>query len=229
MSDLQRLGAYVALLQDRDLAWCAASDQPRASFLSALSRRRRPVRPLVVGIAVVLSIAVAAALVLTGRHPVAVASGRVSEGGGIHLEAPPSEDVPLRFSDGSNLWIRGGTAITVSALTGAGADVELEHGRARVQVAHHEGPPWTLHAGPYRVDAVGTRFDLSWDPKDARLGLHLLEGRVMVRGAGLGPSLKVEAGQTLTTKGGTWKLGPDLDPMNAGAPAPQSPSQRLGG
>ena len=82
-------------------------------------------------------------------------------------------------------------------LSPLGAEIVVEAGRARVEVVPHHGADYRLRTGPFDVEITGTRFVAAWNPVKDEFELDLEEGRVLVRGCGLGDGVKLEAGQRL--------------------------------
>jgi transmembrane sensor len=141
------------------------------------------------------------------------------------LVADAHSDLPLRFSDGSNLTFRAGSSGRMRRLGGDGAEVFLEQGRLDAHVVHTPSTLWLVHAGPYRVRVTGTRFAVVW--LAARLDVSLFEGSVVIDGAVLGAGVPLHAGQRLSVDRGvvrTDPLGADEAgrPINVALAAPSS-------
>ena len=133
------------------------------------------------------------------------------------LVADARSDLPLRFSDGSQVTFQAGAVGRVERLTEAGAEVVLDRGTLEAEVVHTRTTRWIVHAGPYRVRVTGTRFSVTWSP--TRLGLSLFEGSVTVEGALLGTGLALRAGQRLTIADGVVRTEPLVHPPVGGATA----------
>jgi ferric-dicitrate binding protein FerR (iron transport regulator) len=54
-------------------------------------------------------------------------------------------------------------------------------------VAKSTPSSWTVEAGPYRVTALGTDFDVFWDKKEKLLDVKVYTGKVEVKGPELQP------------------------------------------
>jgi TolA-binding protein len=78
-----------------------------------------------------------------------------------------------------------------------GATLALESGRAGFDVVHQKNRRWELRAGQFVVRVVGTRFDVSWSPKEDRFELVLHEGQVELAGCGFKEGRRLVAGQTV--------------------------------
>lgn len=99
----------------------------------------------------------------------------------------------------------------LSLVTGASAhlrqqgphvDVSLERGEVASRVVPHRGTAWSVQAGAYSVQAVGTEFRVRHEPAQARLDVTVEEGTVRVAGGALGGSdVLLHAGQALHVDG----------------------------
>jgi transmembrane sensor len=162
---------------------------------------RRFKRPLAV--AATLSLAAAIVLGIIGlRHaPTAISFevGDKKEIGRVEtwIAAPDGANLPIKFSDGSDVTVEPGARARVTKLDEHGAHVLLERGRAVATVVHRENTHWQVAAGPFLVSVIGTRFAVSWDPVSEVFRLHLHEGRVLVSGSFLRDAQSVSTGQTL--------------------------------
>lgn len=119
--------------------------------------------------------------------------GGTSQGELITTDAKPAK---LLFNDDSSIEAAANTTLNVHVIDGNHLQARLTRGKLKVHVVPREGTDWRFLAGPYEVQVVGTRFDVSWDPESARLALVADEGRVLVHGPGRQPQL-VSAGQVL--------------------------------
>lgn len=151
--------------------------------------------------------------------------GGTSQGELITTDAKPAK---LLFNDDSSIEAAVNTTLNVHVIDGNHLQARLTRGKLKVHVVPREGTDWRFLAGPYEVQVVGTRFDLSWDPESARLALVLDEGRVLVNGPGRQPQL-VSAGQVLIVDEQQSAVAvQDTAPEVAVEPAspPQTPSPR---
>lgn len=98
----------------------------------------------------------------------------------------------LPLDDGSIAVVNSGSRMRV-AFTRDRRDIELARGEAWFEVAHNRARPFTVAAGPLRVQAVGTAFDVR--RKDGGAEVVVTEGRVKVWSttSGVAPSF-VDAG-----------------------------------
>ncbi len=195
---------FEALREEQDRSRAAADHVGRARARAALpkqSRSERP-RPLALGIAGALAVAAGVALfVARGEAPGSLefSVGDKAQAGrvGAFIAAPSTGELPLRFSDGTQLALSAGAGARVLSVETNGAHLVLEKGRATASVVHQPGAHWRVDAGPFEIVVVGTRFDVSWDPSERVMGLVLKEGAVVVSGAFLREPMRVGAGQSL--------------------------------
>src|SRR5262249_31843871 len=92
----------------------------------------------------------------------------------------PSHELPLRFSDGSQVTLLGSARARVTGSSHTGASVLLETGSARVEVVHRSDSAWTFATGPFTVSVTGTSFALSWEPVSGTLDIQMFSGVVVV-------------------------------------------------
>jgi hypothetical protein len=137
----------------------------------------------------------------------------------------------VTFSDGTLIRLEPRARGRVVTLDRLGARVELERGRAHVDVRHREKAEWWFQAGPFEVHVTGTAFWLGWDPASAHFDLHMENGVVSVAGPISGGEMVLRAGETLSVglrdgAVGTTAAKPNTgvsDGIN-GAPPPSSAS-----
>jgi len=107
------------------------------------------------------------------------------------LSTQPSEALPIRFSDGSEVALTGATRARITEPTARGATVVVEEGSVSATVAHRSGAAWKVTAGPFTVLVTGTRFDVSWRAIEQTFELDLHEGSVTIVGPSLGSKGRV--------------------------------------
>jgi hypothetical protein len=122
----------------------------------------------------------------------------------------------LEFSDGSQVVVEENSRATLSALTRKHAGIRLVSGRVSASIRKHPGMTWSVTAGPYAVNVVGTRFVVEWDERTRAFAVSVREGSVRVTGGDL-PS----SGITLAA-GGRLERGTPAPSVSA-APAPPAP------
>jgi transmembrane sensor len=81
----------------------------------------------------------------------------------------------LPLDDGSVAVVNSASRLRV-AFTRERRDIELAEGEAWFEVAHNRSRPFTVHAGPVRVQAVGTAFDVR--RRDGGSDVTVTEGTV---------------------------------------------------
>jgi transmembrane sensor len=74
----------------------------------------------------------------------------------------------MQLADGSVAVVNSGSRLRV-AFTRAERHVEMAKGEAWFQVAHNKARPFVVASGPYRVQAVGTAFDVRREGAAARV------------------------------------------------------------
>ncbi|HEY7374275.1 MAG TPA: FecR family protein [Polyangia bacterium] len=155
-------------------------------------------RGLAFGFGIVAAGAAAAVLMFQHQNETitfAVVGGTVSDGGYVRAKAEGGTE--LRFSEGSTLTLDPGTSTRVTDLDAHGSRVLLESGRAHVRVTHRPAAKWTVDAGPYSVQVVGTEFDVRWSGPEEVLDVQMQRGKIIVRGPLASGGLTMEAGQHL--------------------------------
>lgn len=151
----------------------------------------------------------------------------------------------LRFSDESLIALAMDTEAQVTNLRRDGATVRVDRGRARVDISHTaRRRNWLVLAGPYRIQVVGTTFDVQWSSEEHALHLTLTRGSVVVEGPMASNGVRVSAGQSLRARPreGLLTVGPSQAPtlveapptvtaplMNPRAPAAKPMSKSTGG
>jgi hypothetical protein len=189
----------------------ALGDGPSRSTLAAqrvlviemAERRFRP-RPAPNGRALALAavLVVSVAVVFGAR---AMRSERLEarfRGAPVALDSPlvsaEARTDALEFTDGSRLVIEQNTRATLSALTSKHAGFRLLTGKVSASIRKHTGMTWTVTAGPYAVNVVGTRFVVEWDERTRAFAVSVREGRVRVTGGDLpAQGIMLEAGGRL--------------------------------
>lgn len=212
MNGLPRLGAHVAGSLEHARTDTNAAERVRAR----LARGEAPAPKAPVRIrrgAVLGALALAAALLLAitawrGASErsrtltfvvggAAVGAGTESGVVGAFLAAPLTSELPLAFSDGTQVQVGAGARARVAEVSHRGARVLVESGVVRANVVHRADTKWLVDAGPFEVKVTGTRFDVGWEPADQAIVVTLHEGSVVVTGCTLAEGQRVSAGQQL--------------------------------
>jgi transmembrane sensor len=170
----------------------------RQRLLRAHAKTHTPRRALRYGLSLLaasMAVAVLAAL-LWGRpgatsFHVAGKSGQV----GAWLTAEAARELPVRFSEGTQVALTAGSRGRVSRVSSAGAHIELERGSVSANVTHRPGADWTFSAGPFEISVLGTKLDVSWSPETGKFELVVTNGRVLLRGPLVPDAQEVRAGQ----------------------------------
>lgn len=149
--------------------------------------------------AVVLALG-AAALWLPGRgaedHGVQVASGA-----GSYFQTGVGERSTVTLADGSKVTLNTRSRMEVNYAAGR-REVKLVSGQALFEVAKDPSRPFVVTAGPRRVTALGTAFDVRLDGE--KVQVTMVEGRVAVEPTRpsmlqklVAPEMELVAGQQL--------------------------------
>lgn len=179
-------------------------DDVRASMPLVAPERRRWARARVVGGALAAAAAVAVLLVgvlstTPARDALTFTVGSEARPGALNdwIGAPSGRALPVRFSDGSGLVLSPSSRARVLSTSDSGAHLVIERGQAQVRVVHQDATRWLMEAGPFKIDVVGTQFDVQWAPETERFELKLRSGAVRVSGAFLSQTIALSEGQTL--------------------------------
>lgn len=154
------------------------------------------------GVAFAAIMACAALFIFRDRRLDYVVDGGDPKGDDRSYVRATSHATAVRFEEGSTFSFVSGSSGRVADVTADGASVVLEDGTLEASVVHRSDGKWSALAGPWEVRVTGTRFDLSWDPKQRELRVDLLDGKVVVRGPGASDGIGLAAGQTLRAREG---------------------------
>lgn len=202
MTLLRHLATMVACAQDRAIGKLpSASIEGRLAALHAAQNARSRARRLRGLAAISISCIAAGATLFLWMRPaplqfelgVARTPGVV----GARVEAPPSDPLPMHFSDGTEIVLDGSAGARVLSLEPHGAHVVVEHGSARVAAVPRAQSAWLVAVGPFDVHVKGTRFDAAWDAKRESFSLKMYEGTVIVTGRCLTAPRTSTAGDVL--------------------------------
>jgi ferric-dicitrate binding protein FerR (iron transport regulator) len=195
----------------RQAAATASEGYPASGAWRRLEARRSDAgrRRHRVGWIALASFAGAAAVVLGIRtvahvvHPAApltfdVAGGILEEGGYVRGDAQHGGQ--LRFSDGTRIRLDPGAKLSVGSTGARGARLRVQDGQAHFEVMHLPSAAWTVEAGPYVVDVIGTVFDVRWSGTDEVAEIHLRSGSVRVTGPLLAEHATLHPGQSLIAR-----------------------------
>lgn len=112
------------------------------------------------------------------------------------LAAPESQE--LSFSDGSAVVLAPAARAVLTHVTSDRAELRLNEGHLSASIRKKTGITWTIGAGPYSVQVVGTRFSVDWQRASETLKVSVSEGRVRVFGGDLGAQgIALDAGASL--------------------------------
>ncbi len=94
----------------------------------------------------------------------------------------PTEELPIRFEDGTQLVAEASSRVALSYVSRAMVRVRVEQGSVRAHVTPHGPTTWDFLAGPYTVRVVGTVLRVAYERQE--LTVHVTEGSVRVTGPG---------------------------------------------
>ncbi|MBN2802668.1 MAG: FecR domain-containing protein [Deltaproteobacteria bacterium] len=104
----------------------------------------------------------------------------------------------ISFEDGSTVTLNDGATARVLNQSHHIAHFLLESGSAKVSVVHHKDTKWLIDAGPYKVNVIGTVFDISWNPDSGDFNINMIRGRVYVTGPMVRDGRNVTASESLS-------------------------------
>jgi transmembrane sensor len=199
MSRTERFFTELREAQDALLESSSAVGELRDRMPLVVSRRKWRVRWALAVAAALAVLLPGAFLILRGERSLDFALGEGQERGevGAWIAAPGQERLRIGFSDGTRIDLEANTRARVQTVSPQGAHLVIERGRATADVVHRPEARWLVDVGPFKVNVVGTRFDLGWDPTKERLDLALHSGAVIVSGAFLRHPINVGQGQRL--------------------------------
>ncbi len=154
----------------------------RARFLESTSERPARGHRRLVWLA---AAAMACGVALGWWHAMRPVSFTTSTGegqAGAWLATDTATELPIAFSEGTQLVMAAGSRGRVEDLGRTGASFLLERGEVRARVVHRSDTSWRFLAGPFEVHVTGTALGVDWDPARERFAVHVDEGSVTVRG-----------------------------------------------
>ena len=123
---------------------------------------------------------------------------------GAPIAAPLNDTTILRFPSKSEIVLRNGAQARMVAATEKAVRVNLEQGDIHANINGNGVTTWSIDAGPYTVEVVGTSFSVSWDRYAKHLDVDVQKGTVRVHGTALSDGgLKVTRGNQLQIDGET--------------------------
>ncbi|MBW2732655.1 MAG: FecR domain-containing protein [Deltaproteobacteria bacterium] len=99
------------------------------------------------------------------------------------IDAPQGASEVVDFSEGSSVRVESGARLRIFHLDAKRVHLAVENGRVESSV--HKGATWTIGAGPYSAEVIGTQFSVAWAPETRRMRVEVKEGMVRVRGIGI--------------------------------------------
>jgi transmembrane sensor len=168
----------------------------RARFLETIATdRARPRSRYVALVAAAVMVSAAAVVGWRTLRNVSFTTAAGEGQAGAWLATSSASELPLTFSEGTQLVMAPGSRGRVEDLDRTGASFLLERGEVRAHVVHRTGTSWRFLAGPFEVHVTGTALGVDWDPARERFAVHVDEGSVVVRGPNVGQPEVVRAGE----------------------------------
>lgn len=97
------------------------------------------------------------------------------------LENPKgSKVIDIVLSDGSHVWLNSGSTLTFPAVFGGSQRKVIIEGEAYLDVAHNAAKPFVVETGNFRIQVVGTGFNVNAYEDDPLSKITLLKGSVRV-------------------------------------------------
>lgn len=113
-----------------------------------------------------------------------------------------SEAAQVVFTDASLITIEPGTHIKIGKRTRHGAKVVLAQGQLKLAVVHRLHAAWSIAAGPFLVQVIGTRFTTAWRPVQQILTVAVFEGSVRIKTPASNKYITIQAGQRFIAENG---------------------------
>jgi hypothetical protein len=199
-----------ALTRGQEKLYCAWADSPGPAFnleagrdrFGSAARQHATARRRSVSREVAWLSAAAALLVVAfglWNRSVAPLTFNVPGGQGevgAWLATDASTELPLSFSENTEIVLAQDSRGRVEELHGDGAHFLLERGAVRAEVVHRLGANWRFSAGPFEVRVTGTALSVAWNPSTERLAVHVSHGSVVVHGPYVGGERVVRGGES---------------------------------
>lgn len=94
--------------------------------------------------------------------------------------------VTVQFSDSSVVTLEPSARVRLSKLRRDAVQLNVESGGLRAALAESRAQPWSVLAGPFRVEVEATHFALRWEAEQGQLWLRVERGELWVSGGQLG-------------------------------------------
>ncbi len=114
------------------------------------------------------------------------------------LTAADQLPLDVTFEDRGHVKLAAQARGRLTKLTRSRVELSLEEGLVEVDVKPKSGTAWTIAAGPYRVEVLGTAFAARWDVARSELDVRVVRGLVRVAGGFLDEQgVQLRAGDSL--------------------------------
>ncbi len=118
--------------------------------------------------------------------PFRVGPGRVVGVIGRWIDSPSKEDTVLSFENGTGILLKRGASAQVVSSNQKSVQISLKGGELDANVHGNGVTEWSIEAGPFRVNVVGTVFTVVWNQHDEIIDVKVDRGTVIVQGAEIG-------------------------------------------
>jgi len=96
------------------------------------------------------------------------------------IRVPAGQTVNLTLSDGTNIWLNSRTVLQYpGAFTGKSREIVLD-GEGYFDVAHYPEKPFIVHTGAYKIEALGTQFNVDAYSQETGFAGALFEGSLRI-------------------------------------------------
>jgi hypothetical protein len=190
-AELRASGARIAVAAAAKSARARARKRSRVTILATAAAA------LLVGAAVSLTIADHARRSSPAAISYEVESGRVGPRG---LIAAAEGEAHVRFSEGTEMDVARGAAVSVREADAHGAHIALGSGRVHLDVVHLPAARWFVEAGPFEIAVTGTSFYADWSDAEQKLQVTMERGSVEVTGPLSDGPIALRSGQRLIAR-----------------------------
>jgi len=188
----EKLGREVARLVG-DGPGAESVRRQRQAFLTLVSstKRTHPGHRRYLLAAAILAIMVVGAFVLVwtlspSRMSFWIGSETNSGSEGEWLRAPAHDPLPVRFEDGTRIEISARSSVRILNARQERVEIELSLGTIKASINRRSTKSsWTVIAGGYSITALGTVFEVNWNPAKHHLAVKVWQGNVVLEGDGI--------------------------------------------
>ncbi|TWV95102.1 FecR family protein [Chitinophaga pinensis] len=183
-------------IREADVPRSTAADWDQFRMLSGIrSSRKRFLQPMLAAAATLLLLLSLSAIYFMVRKPAAVKPLAWQE-----ITAGPGELRTIRLPDGSDLTLFPGSVVSYNNEYNKTARAIKLKGRAYFNVATIAGKPFSVSAGNYTTQVLGTSFEIFERPQRQELSVILVSGKVRLLNAQQQPLSELRPDQQMTIR-----------------------------